>query len=34
MFPPIFFNAVSNDKVVNEGMQDENGVTQDMIKNG
>ncbi|OUA88668.1 DUF4179 domain-containing protein [Bacillus thuringiensis] len=29
-----FSNEVSNDEVVNEGMQDENGVTQDMMKNG
>ncbi|MFJ7890475.1 DUF4179 domain-containing protein [Lysinibacillus xylanilyticus] len=29
-----FSNEVSNDKVVNEGMKDENGVTQDMMKNG
>jgi hypothetical protein len=29
-----FSNEVSNDKVVNEGIQDENGVTQDMMKNG
>lgn len=29
-----FLNEVSNDTVVNEGMQDENGVTQDMMKNG
>lgn len=29
-----FSNEISNDKVVNEGMQDENGVTQDMMKNG
>ncbi|MGN4561966.1 DUF4179 domain-containing protein [Bacillus cereus group sp. MYBK5-2] len=28
-----FSNEVSNDKVVNEGMKDENGVTQDMMKN-
>ncbi|HDR7992787.1 TPA: DUF4179 domain-containing protein [Bacillus cereus] len=29
-----FSNEISNDKVVNEGMKDENGVTQDMMKNG
>ncbi|MEB4816014.1 DUF4179 domain-containing protein [Bacillus thuringiensis] len=29
-----FSDAVTNDKVVNEGIQDENGVTQDMMKNG
>lgn len=29
-----FSNEVSNDKVVNEGIQDENGVIQDMMKNG
>lgn len=29
-----FSNEVSNDRVVNEGMKDENGVTQDMMKNG
>ncbi|WP_459503462.1 DUF4179 domain-containing protein [Bacillus sp. C1] len=29
-----FLNEILNDKVVNEGMKDENGVTQDMMKNG
>ncbi|AWC34748.1 MULTISPECIES: DUF4179 domain-containing protein [Bacillus cereus group] len=29
-----FSDAVTNDKVVNEGIKDENGVTQDMMKNG
>ncbi|TKI34720.1 DUF4179 domain-containing protein, partial [Bacillus mycoides] len=29
-----FSDAITNDKVVNEGIQDENGVTQDMMKNG
>ncbi|PEI93375.1 hypothetical protein CN679_07750 [Bacillus pseudomycoides] len=29
-----FSNEVANDKVVNEGIKDENGVTQDMMKNG
>ncbi|PEP56755.1 DUF4179 domain-containing protein [Bacillus pseudomycoides] len=29
-----FSNEVTNDKVVNEGITDENGVTQDMMKNG
>ncbi|MCC2381033.1 DUF4179 domain-containing protein [Bacillus wiedmannii] len=29
-----FSNAITNDKVVNEGITDENGVTQDMMKNG
>ncbi|WP_068791760.1 DUF4179 domain-containing protein [Brevibacillus laterosporus] len=29
-----FSNEILNDKVVNEGIQDENGVTQDMMKNG
>ncbi|MEC2479253.1 DUF4179 domain-containing protein, partial [Bacillus cereus] len=29
-----FSNAITNDKVVNEGIQDENGVTQDTMKNG
>ena len=29
-----FSDAVTNDKVVNEGIQDENGVTQDTMKNG
>ncbi|MEB9032789.1 DUF4179 domain-containing protein, partial [Bacillus cereus] len=29
-----FSDAITNDKVVNEGIQDENGVTQDTMKNG
>ncbi|ONG73309.1 hypothetical protein BKK44_08320 [Bacillus cereus] len=29
-----FSDAITNDKVVNEGITDENGVTQDMMKNG
>ncbi|MGA4467122.1 DUF4179 domain-containing protein [Bacillus bombysepticus] len=29
-----FSDAVTNDNVVNEGIQDKNGVTQDMMKNG
>ncbi|ADE72363.1 MULTISPECIES: DUF4179 domain-containing protein [Priestia] len=29
-----FSNEISNDKVVNEGIHDENGVTQDMMKDG
>ncbi|HDR4909512.1 TPA: DUF4179 domain-containing protein [Bacillus cereus] len=29
-----FSNEVSNDKVVNEGSRDENGITQDRMKNG
>ncbi|MCY8504893.1 DUF4179 domain-containing protein [Bacillus atrophaeus] len=29
-----FSNGILNDKVVNEGIHDENGVTQDMMKNG
>ncbi|PGZ12564.1 MULTISPECIES: DUF4179 domain-containing protein [Bacillus cereus group] len=29
-----FSNEVANDKVVNEGIKDENSVTQDMMKNG
>ncbi|MGE7635741.1 DUF4179 domain-containing protein [Bacillus paramycoides] len=29
-----FSDAITNDKVVNEGIQDKNGVTQDMMKNG
>lgn len=29
-----FSNEVLNDKVINEGMKDENSVTQDMMKNG
>ncbi|OUB91398.1 hypothetical protein BK784_24300 [Bacillus thuringiensis serovar medellin] len=29
-----FSDAVTNDKVVNEGIHDENGVKQDMMKNG
>ena len=29
-----FSNAITNDKVVNEGIKDENGITQDMMKNG
>lgn len=29
-----FSNEVTNDKAVNEGIKDENGVTQDMMKNG
>ncbi len=30
----IFSDAITNDKVVNEGIKDENGITQDMMKNG
>ena len=30
----IFSDAITNDKVVNEGITDANGVTQDMMKNG
>ena len=29
-----FSDAITNDKVVNEGIKDENGITQDMMKNG
>ncbi|MRC29461.1 DUF4179 domain-containing protein [Bacillus cereus] len=29
-----FSNEVSNDKVINEGSRDENGITQDRMKNG
>ncbi|MCU5459925.1 DUF4179 domain-containing protein [Bacillus thuringiensis] len=29
-----FSDAITNDKVVNEGIRDENGVVQDMMKNG
>lgn len=29
-----FANAISSGKVVNEGIKDENGVTQNMVKNG
>ncbi|MCI4060098.1 hypothetical protein MMK25_30425, partial [Bacillus cereus] len=29
-----FSDAIKNDKVVNEGIKDENGITQDMMKNG